>query len=641
MNAKPLTVAGLLLAGSCGLSLAGCGMEAETEPPPADDAAPVAEELPPIEVLEGDGLPEALPSDLTWLTNDADPEYASPDAVRGGTLRSWMSSFPLTLRRVGPDSNGAFAGYLRYNQMGPVSFHPQTRRPIPTLATHWAFGADGRSVYFKLNPAARWSDGVPITAADYVFSVQFHRSKSIVGPWYNNHYRERIRDLKRYDDYTIGVQGADAKPEDELLYGYAVGPQPRHFHVLNENWVTDYNWRVEPNTGPYQIGKVEKGKFIELHRKPDWWANDLRYFRHRFNPDKIRVRVIRDINVAFQHFRKGELDVFAVTRPRWWHDKASGDIFDNGYVHKYWYYNDLPAGAGSLTLNTATPLLANADVRFGLAHAMHFKHLIATVFRGDYQRLPTFQLGFGAYDNHAIAPRVFDLQKAGAHFDAAGFGRRAADGIRVREDGTRLAFRVTYTYPDDTERLVVLKEEAKKAGVDLELQLVDGALGFKQMLEKKHEIAWITWNSQGLSPRYWEFFHSDNANKPQNNNFSNFGDPLMDERIMAFRASAGHDERVRRAHELEQMVHDSGVIIPTILVPFVREAAWRWMKLPAKLGTRASGSLFNSQANSAGIFSSGGLFWIDEEEKERTLRARDEGQAFEPVTIVDTTHQRG
>ncbi len=63
------------------------------------------------------------------------------------------------------------------------------------------------------------------------------------------------------------------------------------------------------------------------------------------------------------------------------------------------------------------------------------------------------------------------------------------------------------------------------------------------------------------------------------------------------------------------------------------------MKLPEWLGTRTSGTLFNSQANSAGIFSAGGLFWIDAEEKERTLQAKDEGRVFEPVTIVNTTYR--
>ncbi len=620
--------------------IAACGAETDPDAEAPAVAAKLAEELPPIEVREGDGLPATLPAGLIWETNDEDPTFASPDAQRGGTYRTYMLSFPLTLRRVGPDSNGFIAPYLRYNQLGPVTYHPQTRRPIPSLATHWAFGADGRSIYYRLNPKARWSDGVPVTADDFVFAVQFNRSKAIVAPWYNNYYTERIRDVKRYDDYTIGIQGADAKPVAEMHYQYGIGPQPRHFHMLNDTWVQDNNWTIEPNTGPYQIGKVEKGKYIEWHRVEGWWADDLKYFRHRFNPDKIRLRVIREPNVAFQHFLKGEIDSFDLTRPKRWHEKATGEAFDAGYIVKYWFYNALPVPSSGMYLNTADPLLADRNIRYGLAHAMNFERVIDTVLRGDYERLPTFQLGFGAYDNRDIRAREFDLEKAAEHFAQAGFVERGADGI-LAKDGQRLSLRVTYGRPDDTERLVILQEDAKKAGVELTLQLLDAVLSFKQMQEKKHQIAWMGWASSGLSPRYWEHFHSANANKTQTNNLANYGDPLMDELIMQFRASADLDQRVALAHRLERMVHDAGVVIPSFQVPYTREGAWRWMKLPAWLGTRASGQLFNSQALSAGLFSSGGLFWIDAQEKERTLAAKDEGVQFEPSTVLNTDYRGG
>ena len=95
---KALAVASLV-------ALAGC----EGELPQAEPEAGVVV-LPPIEVGEGDGLPDVLPADLVWETNDADPPFASPEAKRGGTFRTYMLAFPMTVRRIGPDSNGGFAG---------------------------------------------------------------------------------------------------------------------------------------------------------------------------------------------------------------------------------------------------------------------------------------------------------------------------------------------------------------------------------------------------------------------------------------------------------------------------------------------------------------------------------------------------
>ncbi len=620
------------------LLLVACGEDTDDTQTVAADGLTESIELPPIIVQEGDGLPETLPSDLIWETNDEDPVFASPEAKRGGTLRSFMLSYPLTLRLVGPDSNSGFAGFLRANQLSPVSFHPGSRNPIPSLATHWAFGAEGRSLYYKLDPNARWSDGVPVTADDYIFAMQFMRSKEIVAPWYNNYYTERVRDVKRYDDYTIGIQGADPKPKDEMHSNYAFGPVPKHFHKLSDDWVQTYNWQIAPNTGPYRITEVKKGKYIEVTRKADWWANDLKYYKRRFNPDRIRFRVIRDMNIAYQHFENGELDSFGLVLPEFWHHKATGELYDKGYVSKYWFYNQLPVPSAGMYLNVAEPLLADENIRFGLAHAMNIERVIETILRNDYERLPTFQLGFGDYDNKEIKPREFDLEKAGKYFDTAGFTKRGSDGIRVRSE-QRLSLQVTYGAPHHTARLVILKEEATKAGVELILQLLDPASAFKKMQEKKHQIAWMTWSSAGLAPRYWEHFHSENANKPQTNNLANHSTPEMDALIMEYRASSVKAERVQLAQRLEKMVHDAGVVIPTFQVPYTREAAWRWVKLPDWMGTRTTGALFNAQEISAGMYSSGGLFWLDVDGKEETLKARKEGRDFEPITLKNTKYR--
>lgn len=628
--ALPLYVSVLLIVGCGDLDVA---VELEDGEASEEEDAIKVVELPQIEIAEGDGLPTELPPDLVWVTNDSDPEFASPDAIQGGTFRTTMQSFPLTLRLVGPDSNGSFAGYLRYNQFSPVSFHPYTRRAIPSLATHWAFGSDGRSIYYRVNPKARWSDGEPVTADDFIFAVQFMRSAEIVAPWYNNYYTDRIRDVKAYDDYTYGVQGADSKPMDEMHYNYAFAPKPRHFHVMSNKWVEEYNWKPEPTTGPYHVGEVSKGKYIDLERTENWWADDERFYRNRFNPKRVRVKVIRDINTAYQHFLKAELDTFGLVLPDYWHEKATGEEFENGYIRKFWLYNQLPQPSLGMFMNTNEPMLGEQEVRYGIAHALNFEKVINTILRGDYERLPTFQVGFGDYDNTTIKPRTFDLDEAAGYFAQAGFTERDETGILVR-DGQRLSFTVSYGQPHHTDRLVILKEEAKKAGLELELQLLDASAAFKKQQEKKHQIAWGGWSSQGLSPRFWEHFHSDNAKRTQTNNVTAWADPVMDELIMKYRGSSELGERIELAHRLEQMVHDSGVMVPSFQVPYTREAAWRWIRVPQHIGTPTTGSIFNSQANSAGIFSSGGLMWIDPQIKEATLEAKENGETFDPVTII-------
>ena len=240
-----------------------------------------------------------LPEDIKWVTNSIDPVFASLDAKKGGTLHSALMSFPLTFRVVGPDSNSSFRSAILSNQLGLIGIHPNTENIIPELATHWAFAKDKKTMYFRLNKKARWSDGKPVTADDFAYTLEFMRSKHIVAPWYNDYYTNEIEKVVVYDDYTLAVVATKAQPDLHLRIG--LNPTPRHFYgELDNEFVNKYNWKIVPNTGPYQISDFQKGKLLKFKRKQEWWATNLYYFKNRFNVDKMIVTVVRDYNIQWE-----------------------------------------------------------------------------------------------------------------------------------------------------------------------------------------------------------------------------------------------------------------------------------------------------------------------------------------------------
>src|SRR5690606_24660833 len=93
-------------------AVGGCGGGTEDGASAASAAPEVVE---PSATRFVDELPtyesKPLPEGLVWETNLEDEPFASPEAQRGGEFRTYMLSFPLTLRTVGPDSNGSFANY--------------------------------------------------------------------------------------------------------------------------------------------------------------------------------------------------------------------------------------------------------------------------------------------------------------------------------------------------------------------------------------------------------------------------------------------------------------------------------------------------------------------------------------------------
>jgi len=571
-----------------------------------------------------------LPADIEWLTNDTDPVYASPEAKKGGTFRDSLLSFPATFRSVGPDSNNSFARVMQSNQLGLIGIHPNTENIIPELATHWAFGKDKKTMYFKLNEKARWSDGKPVTALDFAYTIEFMRSEFIVAPFYNDYYTREIDRIIVYDDYTLAVVGTKAKPDLHLHLN--IGPKPRHFFgKLDKGFVRKFNWKIEPNTGPYRISDFKKGKSIKLERKKDWWAKDLRYFKNRFNVDRVIFKVVRDFNLMWEHFKKAQQDVFRITFPDYWHVKSKTAVIENGYVHRIWFFNDTQQPASGMWLNLDREIFKDKNVRYAFAHAMNVQKVIEKVLRNDYFRLEQHYVGYGRYSNNSIKARRFDLTKVDDYMKKSGW-KRGSDGIWAK-NGMRFSVEVTYGFEGHTPRLVVLKEEAKKAGIELRLQKLDSAASFKKFLEKKHDVAWMGW-STGMRPAFWQHYHSANAHKPQTNNISNTDDAELDKMIDAFRNSLDEAERIDLSLKIQAKIHETGAFVPTFMVPYLRQAYWRWWRLPKIPGTKNSDDLFDPFDPSIG-----GMFWYDKNLHEETLAAKKKKKKLPPVTIIEETYK--
>lgn len=573
---------------------------------------------------------QEIPDDIEWLTNDTDPVFSSGNAKKGGTLHTSILSFPLTFRVVGPDSNSSFRGAILGNQYALIGIHPNTLSIIPEIATHWAFGKDKKTMYFKLNTAAKWSDGEPVTARDFAYTLDFMRSKHIVAPWYNDYYTKEIEKVVVYDDRTLAVVATKAQPDLHLKIG--INPTPRHFYgELDRDFVKKNNWKIAPNTGPYQMSSFQKGKYLTFSRKKDWWGENLRFYKNRFNVDKVKYTVVKDLNVLWEHFKKAKIDVFGVTMPKYWHVKTKIPIFEKGYAHKIWFFNDTQQSASGMWLNQDREIFKDRHVRYAFAHAMDIRRVTEKVLRSDYFRLEHGYVGYGRYSNNGIRARRFDLDKVEHYMKQAGWAR-GGDGIWVKGDA-RFSVEVTYSSDDHTPRLVVLKEEAKKAGVELKLRRLDLSADYKTVFEKKHDVAWMGW-STSLRPRFWEHYHSVNAHKPQTNNITNTDDPILDELIDTYRNSLEQEERIALAHRIQEKIHEVGSFVPTFMVPYVREAFWRWLRLPDIPGTKRSGSLFAPFDSTRG-----GLFWFDKERYDETKAAMKKKRFFPPLTIIDDTYK--
>ncbi|MFP4357014.1 MAG: extracellular solute-binding protein [Puniceicoccaceae bacterium] len=612
----PLAAGAVLGAGA--LLLSSCGDPADTEPPGA--AAADADAVPPEEYYAANpeffrmASPGDLPDDLDWRDGMDQEPFASPEAVRGGTLRSFILNFPPTIRTVGPDSNHSFRSVLLDdNSIGLVDRHPVTGGFFAALASEWAVLPDKKTVFFRLRPEARFSDGEPVTTDDFLYLFYFMQSPHIRAPWYNNWYTEEYEGITRYDEHTLAIHLANAKPEPLEFAG--LRPAPAHFHgTLGPDWVTDNQWSFEPTTGPYELKRenIRNNRSIRMSRVEDWWADGHKFYRNRFNPDAKHFELVRELNIAFERFKKGDFDMFGLTLPEYWNERSTGvEPFERGLIRKAVFYNRVPRPSVGLWINTAQPLLDNRTIRKGIHHAMNFDRVIEKHFRGDFARLHTTSDGYGDFTHPTLRAREFSIRKAREYFAEAGFTEQGRDGILRDADGRRLSFTLTVPEGPRQEEAQILKEEARKAGLEINILSLEPTSSFKQVIEKRHQIAFAGWNSSLPYPRYWEGFHSDNANQPQTNNITNTADPEIDGLIERYRTSTDLDDKRALAHELEARVHEEAVFVPGSKVPFYRVGYWAWIRFPEHFDVPLS--------ESAGQY---GLYWIDLEKKKEILAER-------------------
>src|ERR1700685_2116965 len=106
-----------------------------------------------------------------------------PRAIKGGAFRDYVPDFPGTLRMVGPESNSQFNyGITAMAYETLLGVHPATLEFVPGLATHWQISPDKTTYRFRIDPNARFSDGVPVTSEDVVATYDFLLDKTLQDP---------------------------------------------------------------------------------------------------------------------------------------------------------------------------------------------------------------------------------------------------------------------------------------------------------------------------------------------------------------------------------------------------------------------------------------------------------------------------
>ena len=159
------------------------------------------------------------------------------------------------------------------------------------------------------------------------------------------------------------------------------------------------------------------------------------------------------------------------------------------------------------------------------------------------------------------------------------FTRSDSDDILVNAQGQKASFTLVHGSKGLERHLTVMQQEFRRAGVDMQLRLLEPGTAFERSLERKYEMT-MTNRTTGFYPDPRQYFHSSFKATTNNNNIWGFGTDEVDALIDTFDKDLDADKRRAAMWRIDEIVHDEAFYIPFWEAPFLRVVYWDYIRFP-------------------------------------------------------------
>ena len=322
----------------------------------------------------------ALPPDFDHLP------YVNPQAPKGGRLNlAYLGAFdslnPYNVKAL--STAQGLIGNVYQSLMARSADEPFTLYGL--IAKSIETNAARDHVVFHLDPAARFSDGTPITSADVVFTFNLLKAK---GRPQQRAAFSLVKSIDAPDDWTVAYDLSGAN-DRELPLTLAIMPVLSRAHTDAEHF-EDQTLQIPVGSGPYRVTEVKPGERLALERNPDYWAKDLPISRGLYNFDEIRIDYYRDATAMFEAFKAGLIDYRVEDDTTRWRNEYDFPAAKDGRIVKAAIESRLPKGVSGFAFNTRRLMFADPRVREALASMFDFEWINANLFDGAYKRSEGF-----------------------------------------------------------------------------------------------------------------------------------------------------------------------------------------------------------------------------------------------------------
>lgn len=444
-----------------------------------------------------------------------------------------------------PIIGNSFEGLVKYAPDGAI---------VPALAESWSISEDGLTYTFNLRNDAKWSDGEPVTANDFVYA--WNRVLDPASGAKNTAMLYLISGAQEYFESQTGTPAISA-PDDYTLsftlgqrvpYMMQLLPYATFFPVRQDVVEADPDgWTRDPatyiGTGPFRVTEINIGESIVFEKNPNYYAAD------EVSLDKLTFRLIPQLSTALAAMEAGDVDgiesVPASEIPRL--SVESDDFLV------------IPSlGTTYAFFNPAVAPLDDVRVRKALSMAIDREEIVEFVLQSA--------------DVPALALVPFGMNVAGQDFrDAAedyGLGTSAmaseaqallAEAGYPNGEGFPDTVFATYASPPIQKLLEAIQQMWKKnLNIDVGIDVSEWKVYYPEVQKTEFQIAQMGWGADYPHPMtFLDIYLSDSPN-----NLAKWANADFDAAIAASKAASDQAESLAQMLKAEAILMNDHVILP-------------------------------------------------------------------------------
>jgi peptide/nickel transport system substrate-binding protein len=413
------------------------------------------------------------------------------------------------------------------------------------LAENWKISADQKTITFKLKPNLKWSDGIPLTSEDVLWTWQTVIDEKTGSPYASDY--QLVKKAETPDELTFSVTYDQAyAPALDSWAGLQILPK----HLLEgQDLHTTAFARSPVGSSYYKLDSWTHGENLKLSRNPISVLGQAKI-------DHLVTRIIPDSSAQFLELMADNIDSMGLDPIKY----ARIIPARHELQQKLALYKELGNSYTYMGFNLKHKPFDDVRVRRAINYAIDKQEIIDGVYLGLGINIASPYKPGTRWSNPSLEPYPYDPAKAKALLKEAGFIDSNSDGILER-DGKPFSFEIVTNQNKEREKSAVLiQRRLKDVGIEVKIRAIEWASFISRFIKTgDFDVVVLGWGL-GLDPDQYSIWHSSQQ-APGQFNFIGYNNPVIDKLLEQGRLELNPDKRMKIYHEFARVLLEDSPIV--------------------------------------------------------------------------------